>query len=116
MVEDDARLRFILHKQLESAGFDVIGLESGESALATLEAETPDLVLLNVLLTGIDGIEVCERIRANERLARLPVVFLTWKKDDETRARCFRAGASDYITKPWDSSDLVSRIAGLLPM
>ena len=114
VVEDEPRLRTIIKLQLMQAGFDVIDHDSGEKALETLERQTPDLVLVNILLSGMDGIQVCERIRASAKLARLPVIFLTAKKDAESRARCMTAGASDYIIKPWDAEDLVLRIEGAL--
>jgi two-component system, sensor histidine kinase and response regulator len=112
VVEDEPRLRFIVQSQLKSAGFDVVPEESGDAALRTLETLTPDLILLNIqLLPGIDGVEVCERVRADKRLTHIPVIFLTVLGDSESRTRCFRAGASDYVTKPWDSSDLILRIS-----
>ena len=115
VVEDEPRLRFIVHKQLESAGFDVVSEESGEAALRTLGTLTPDLVLLNIqLLPGMDGVQVCEWIRADRRLGHIPVIFLTVLADSESRTRCVRAGANDYVTKPWDSPDLVLRIGNAI--
>ncbi|HYQ90450.1 MAG TPA: response regulator [Candidatus Binatia bacterium] len=111
VVEDDPKLRFIIDSQLYSAGFEVVTEEGGDGALTTLETLTPDLVLLNILLLpGIDGIEVCRRIRADERLAHIPVIFLTGRANSESRAQCLSAGANDYVTKPWNSSDLILRI------
>jgi len=110
VIEDEPRLRFIVERQLKEAGFDVVAEESGEAAMKTLETLTPDLVLVNILLTGIGGIEVCERIRANRKLANVPVIFFTAKTDDESRARCMAAGANDYITKPWNRDDLLLRV------
>jgi two-component system, cell cycle response regulator len=117
VVEDEPRLRFILHRQLQSNGFDVFAVETGEDALKILETITPDLVLLNiVLLPGIDGVEVCQRIRADNRVAHIPVMFLTAKEDPESRTRCFKAGANDYVTKPWDAADLVLRISNSIAL
>ena len=110
VIEDEPRLRFIVERQLKEAGFDVVAEESGEAAMKTLETLTPDLVLVNILLSGIGGIEVCERIRANRKLANVPVIFFTAKTDDESRARCMAAGANDYITKPWNRDDLLLRV------
>jgi len=112
VVEDDPKLGFIIHAQLDSAGFDVVVREGGDAALTTLETLTPDLVLLNIqLLPGEDGIEVCRRIRADGRLAQIPVIFLTVQADSESRAQCLSAGANDYVTKPWNAADLVQRIS-----
>ena len=111
LVEDQLILRFIIEKQLDSAGFDIIPAENGKAALSKLETVTPDLVLLNIQLPpGMDGIAVCKRIRADKRLAHLPVIFLTARKDAESRALCSSVGANDYITKPWESSDLIARV------
>jgi len=117
VVEDDPKLGFIIHAQLHSAGFDVVPQESGEGALTTLETLTPDLVLLNIqLLPGIDGIEVCRRIRADRRLAHIPVIFLTVRADSESRTQCLSAGANDYVTKPWNTSDLILRISNSIAL
>jgi DNA-binding response OmpR family regulator len=117
VVEDQPILRFIIERQLRSAGFDVVAEEGGEVALTTLETLTPDLILLNIQLPpGIDGIEVCGRIRANRRLAHLPVIFLSARTDSESRARCLSAGANDYVTKPWDASDLILRISNSIAL
>jgi len=115
VVEDDPKLRFIIEKQLLDAGFDTVAVEGGDAALRELGSFTPDLVLLNILLPpGMDGIELCKRIRADQRLARIPVIFLTGSENPESRARCLAAGADDYITKPWQASDLILRISNAI--
>ena len=114
VIEDQPILRLILEKELVKAGFEVFALESGEGALKTLEKLTPDLILLNIMLTGIDGIEVCRRVRADSRLERIPVIFLTAKKDPESRATCLSVGANDYVIKPWESEDLILRIGNAI--
>jgi two-component system cell cycle response regulator len=116
VVEDEPRLRFILERQLVEADFEVLSFESGEDALKMLETLTPDIVLVNILLPGIDGVEVCERIRADRKLAHIPVIFLTAKKDPESRVRCLDAGANDYVIKPWDSQDLILRISNSIAL
>jgi two-component system phosphate regulon response regulator PhoB len=115
VVEDDPKLRFIIEKQLRDANFDTVAVEGGDAAMRELGTLTPNLVLLNILLPpGMDGIELCERIRADQRLARIPVIFLTWRKDPESRVRCLAAGADDYVTKPWQASDLILRISNAI--
>jgi DNA-binding response OmpR family regulator len=108
VIEDEPRIRFILERQLIETGFEVSAFESGKEALKTLKTFTPDLIILNVV--GVDGIEVCKRIRVDSRLSNLPVIFLTATKDPEARVRCMRVGANDYILKPWESKDLIMRI------
>jgi len=113
VIEDDPKLRFILEEQL-IADFDVITAESAEAALTELQTFTPDLVLLNILLPGMDGIELCRSIRAHERLASVPVIFLTGRIDAKSRERCLAVGANDYITKPWQGPDLIQRISEVI--
>jgi DNA-binding response OmpR family regulator len=112
--ENEPRLRFILERQLVEAGFEVATFESGEAALKTLKTLTPDLILLN--LVGVGGIEVCKRIRADSRLAHVPVIFLTATKDPEARVRCMSVGANDYILKPWEFKDLIQRITNSIAL
>ncbi|HTM00918.1 MAG TPA: response regulator [Candidatus Omnitrophota bacterium] len=114
VVEDEPRLRFIIERQLSEAGFDVLSEESGEAALKTLGTQIPDLVLVNILLIGMDGIEVCKRIRGDLRLAHVPVIVLTARTDGQSRRLCLAAGGSDYIPKPWRGEDLISRIRGAI--
>jgi DNA-binding response OmpR family regulator len=116
LVEDEPRLRTIIQIQLMTAGYDVVAVSSGEAALEAFEALTPDLILLNILLPGVDGVEVCRRTRANDKLATIPVIFLTARTDLESRTRCMNAGSADYITKPWTAEDLVLRIGNAIAL
>src|SRR5262249_57165858 len=85
----------------------------GEGALAMVAAERPALVLLDVVMPGMDGYEVCRRLRADERTALLPVVMITASAGEE-RINAIEAGADDFITKPFDQSELLARIRSLL--
>ncbi len=100
----------LLFDALSQAGHRVLVAESGEGALAQLEHETPDLVLLDYMLPGMDGIEVCRRIRARAGCADLPVLFLTAVNELEEKVRALDAGAVDYVTKPIQTPEVLARV------
>jgi len=85
--------------------------ESGASALKLLHHETPNLILLDVMMPGMDGYEVCRRIKAHESWAQIPVIFMTALNDPEDKVRAFAAGAVDYITKPIYSAEVLARVS-----
>jgi DNA-binding response OmpR family regulator len=116
VVEDEPRLRAIISVQLRSAGFDVLSVERGDLALSLLANLAPDLILLDAVVPGISGYEFCRRVRADKRVTHVPIVFLSAKATAEDRERGLRAGANDYITKPWEVTELRLRISNLLEL
>lgn len=114
VVEDDPSIRSILGVQLSTAGYRVIPAEDGETALEILETETPDLILLDVMMPTLDGYTVCRRIRANSRTAHIPVIFLTAKSGADERLDGLQEGANDYITKPYSRKELLIRVENLI--
>ena len=114
LVVDDmpANVR-LLEAILEPAGFVVLSAPSGPVALELVVAELPDLVLLDVQMAGMNGYEVCRRIRENEATALLPVVMVT-SHDSEARIDGIRAGADDFVTKPLDQQELLLRVRSLV--
>ena len=114
LVVDDvpANVR-LLEAILEPAGFAVTSAASGPEALERVAADLPDLVLLDVQMAGMNGYEVCRRIRENEATALLPVVMLT-SHDSEARIDGIRAGADDFVTKPFDQQELLLRVRSLV--
>jgi adenylate cyclase len=114
LVVDDmpANVR-LLEAILEPAGFSVSSASSGPEALERVVAEVPDLVLLDVQMAGMNGYEVCRRIRENEATALLPVVMIT-SHDTEARIDGIRAGADDFVTKPFDQQELLLRVRSLV--
>ena len=114
LVVDDmpANVR-LLEAILEPAGFAVLSAGSGPEALERVMAELPDLVLLDVQMAGMNGYEVCRRIREDEATALLPVVMLT-SHDEEARIDGIRAGADDFVTKPFDHQELLLRVRSLV--
>jgi signal transduction histidine kinase len=115
VVDDEPdNIRFLGHL-LAAEGYQVHVAESGERALETLDCladgTPPDLLLLDILMpNGMDGIEVCRRLKSRPGMAAIPVVFLTGKDDRETIVRAFEAGGSDYVLKPFDTAVLLARV------
>jgi class 3 adenylate cyclase len=114
LVVDDmpANVR-LLEAILEPAGFEVLSASSGPEALELVAGELPDLVLLDVQMAGMNGYEVCRRIREDEATALIPVVMLT-SHDEEARIDGIRAGADDFVTKPFDQQELLLRVRSLV--
>jgi CheY-like chemotaxis protein/class 3 adenylate cyclase len=111
-VDDQPPNLRLLDAVLAPRGYRVIGAGSGPEALATLEELDIDLVLLDVVMPGLDGYEVCRRIRARPQTAFLPVVMIT-ASGSEQRLAALEAGADDFVTKPFDQSELLARVASL---
>jgi len=110
IVDDDALLRHMAATTLRHAGFDVSDAASGEEALAKFETGVYDLVLLDVMMPGLDGYQVCQRIRATAPGARIPILMLTGLNDTESIERAYHDGATDFITKPINWTLLSHRV------
>jgi two-component system phosphate regulon response regulator PhoB len=113
-VEDDADILRLERHQLESAGFAVHGFASAEGVLAQAQRERPALFLLDIMIPGGDGLELCKRIRQTPALAVTPVIFLTAKAGEADRVVGLEIGADDYITKPFSPRELVARVKAVL--
>jgi DNA-binding response OmpR family regulator len=111
VVEDEQAISEIVKMYLEREGYSVMSLFRGDTALAAIQEEAPDLVILDIMLPGLDGIEVLRKIRAE---SDVPVIFLTSKKDELDRVLGLELGADDYVTKPFFPNELVARVKSLL--
>ena len=111
LVDDDARLREIVSMALEGEGYRVRGAGSAEEALRVLDQDDPDLLILDVMLPGRDGFELCREIRTR---SPLPILMLTAKTDTVDVVVGLESGADDYVTKPFVTKELVARIRALL--
>jgi diguanylate cyclase (GGDEF)-like protein len=110
VVDDEIVSRYTVEALLSSEGYNLEFAESGEEALAKATQLVPDLMLLDVMMPDMDGFEVCTRLRANPRLAELPVVMVTALDDRESRLRGLEVGADDFMSKPFDRAELRARI------
>lgn len=110
IVDDEASMRETIEGVLESEGYRLASAASGPEALARAAALVPDLVLLDVMMSGMDGLEVCRRLRADERLAQVPVIIVTSLGDHDSRMRGIEAGADDVLSKPFDVVELRARV------
>ncbi|MEZ5673099.1 MAG: diguanylate cyclase [Thiotrichaceae bacterium] len=110
IVDDEIVSRYTVEILLESEGYNLIFAENGEEALKKAIELIPDLMLLDVMMPGMDGFQVCQQLRANPRLAELPVVMVTALDDRESRLRGIEAGADDFMSKPFDRAELRARV------
>ena len=115
LVVDDLRPNVkLLEAKLTSEYFDVVTASDGPSALKSIEENTPDIVLLDVMMPGMDGFEVCRRIKANPRTMHIPVVMVTALSDSADRVRGLEAGADDFLTKPVNDTAMFARVRSLV--
>ncbi len=111
LIVDDEPLNVdLLEQELAAAGYRTIAAQNGEDALAAAAKSKPDLILLDVMMPGIDGYETCKRIRASVTTRMIPVIFLTALSDTFDKVRAFRLGAVDYVTKPFETEELLARV------
>jgi two-component system, OmpR family, phosphate regulon response regulator PhoB len=114
IVEDEEPLTLLLRYNLEAEGYVVETVARGDEAEIRLSENPPDLVVLDWMLPGLSGIELCRRLRARTATARLPVIMLTARGEEGERVRGLATGADDYIVKPFSLPELIARIGALL--
>ena len=110
IVEDEAELAALLEYNLTRGGYQACVLTGNKGALKDLEAWKPDLIVLDVMLPGDDGFELCRQVRQSPILARIPVLFLTARSDEVDRVLGLEIGGDDYMTKPFSPRELVARV------
>jgi two-component system phosphate regulon response regulator PhoB len=114
IVEDEEALTLLLRYNLEGAGYVVDSAARGDEADLKLRENPPDLVVLDWMLPGVSGIELCRRIRARAETAKLPIIMLTARGEESERVRGLSTGADDYVVKPFSVPELLARIGALL--
>ena len=114
VVEDEPDIRSLIVHHLERDGFKCRTAASGVDALASVRAAAPDLVVLDVMLPGIDGLEVCRRLRADTASSAVPIIMLTAKAHEVDRVVGLELGADDYVVKPFSPKELVARVRAVL--
>ena len=110
IVDDHQENLHILRIMLKRANYHVQEAHSGMMALEMITGDPPDLILLDIMMPGLDGFEVCERLKADEATASIPVIFLSARNEVEDRLRAFETGGVDYVSKPFNATELVARI------
>ena len=113
-VDDDKVTLRVIERSLLLNGYSVLTAENGPRALQTLQGIRPDLILLDAMMPGMDGYEVCSRLRQNEELNSIPVIFVTSLEQKEDKARAFALGAADYLNKPIQKTILLAKVAACL--
>jgi len=116
IVDDNETNRDILRSRLGPQGYELLEAADGEEALAAARQHHPDLILLDVMMPKMDGIEACRQIKADASLPFMPVVLVTAKSDSKDVVAGLEAGADEYLTKPLDQSALVARVKSMLRM
>jgi signal transduction histidine kinase len=110
VVDDDPTNLDVLFTSLSSAGYRVLVANNGESALTQTEMAVPDIILLDIMMPGMDGFETCREFKKRPKTAEIPIIFITALSDVDSKVRGFEAGGVDYITKPIQEKELLSRI------
>ena len=113
-VEDDSNIRELVVYTLETTGFKARGFEDGREFLEALALETPELVLMDIMLPGDDGLELLKKLKASPKTREIPVIMVTAKGAEYDKVKGLDLGADDYVTKPFGMMELVSRIKAVL--
>jgi two-component system, OmpR family, phosphate regulon response regulator PhoB len=114
VVEDEEALSVLLRYNLESEGYEVDTVLRGDEAEIRLQERVPDLLILDWMLPGVSGIELCRRLRARAETERLPIIMLTARSEESERVRGLATGADDYVVKPFSTPELMARVRAML--
>ena len=114
VVEDERDLRDLLRFHLEQEGYAVCEADAGDTGLAAVATERPALVVLDLMLPGTDGLEVCRRLRSQEATRQIPIIMLTARAEEVDRVLGLELGADDYVTKPFSPREFVARVRAVL--
>ncbi|MEX0771181.1 MAG: response regulator [Balneolaceae bacterium] len=114
VVDDEQDILDLIEYNLRIEGFEVLKAENGQEGIQLVKDHKPDLILLDIMMPEMDGLEVCDRLRKDETVSRIPIIFLTARDDEKTEVEGLNLGADDYITKPISTRKLLSRIKAVL--
>jgi two-component system phosphate regulon response regulator PhoB len=114
VIDDEKDLIELVRYNLEKAGFEVIGARDGKAGIEIATQHGPDVIVLDVMMPGMDGLEVAKRLRAQDRTSRTPLIMLTAKAEEADRVVGLEIGADDYVTKPFSPRELVARVKAVL--
>ena len=111
VADDEAQIRNILSIYLKKEGFDVVEAADGAEALVKVQSDKPDIIILDIMMPVMDGLEVCKQVR---KISDIPIIMLTAKDEDDDRILGLEIGADDYITKPFNTREVVARVNAVL--
>jgi DNA-binding response OmpR family regulator len=114
VADDDVDIRELVAFKLTQAGYVVITVPDGRAALAAAAADAPDLLVLDLMMPGLSGLDVCQELRRDPATSGIPVIMLTAKAQEHDVSSGFAAGADDYVVKPFSPRELVSRVQAVL--
>jgi two-component system, OmpR family, response regulator MtrA len=114
VADDDSDIRELVAFKLRQAGHDIVAVADGAAAVEACQLNAPDLVMLDVMMPGMSGIDACRALRANASLADVPVILLTARAQEADIEHGFSAGADDYVVKPFSPRELASRVESVL--
>jgi len=114
IVDDDPDIVRLVAYNLNQAGFDTIAAGTGREALEAAQQQSPDLIILDLMLPDVDGMEVCRTLRSSETSRRVPIIMLTARSEEIDRVVGFEVGADDYVMKPFSTRELVLRVKSIL--
>jgi two-component system phosphate regulon response regulator PhoB len=114
LVEDDRALADLLIWHFSREGYEIVRTADGDEAILLAEERPPDLVILDWMIEGVSGIEVCRRLRRKPATARVPIIMLTARGEESDRIRGLETGADDYVTKPFSPRELIARVGAVL--
>lgn len=114
VIEDERQLTDVLRYNLEREGYEVVLSHDGHEGLRKAQMQLPDLVILDLMLPGMDGLEVCRELRSGDRTRRVPIIILTAKSEETDQIVGFSMGADDYVTKPFSPKVLLQRVKAML--
>jgi DNA-binding response OmpR family regulator len=116
VVDDEVGALTLIGIMLERGGFSVLKAKDAQDALAVLDQSSPDLIILDVMMPGMDGITLCKHIRQRNELRQTPILILSARNDSDSVMRGVEAGANDYLPKPILHHDLVTKVKNMLPV
>ena len=114
VVDDEQYITELIQFNLENNGFDVLTCDNGEDAIKRTHEFMPNVILLDLMLPGMDGFEVCKILRSNEASSKIPIIMLTAKGEETDKVLGLELGADDYLTKPFSIRELIARIKAVL--
>lgn len=114
LVEDEGDIRDVIEYNLEREGYQTLAFDNGEAGLEAIRNETPDLVLLDLMLPGIDGLEICRQLKGNPATRDIPIIMITAKTEESDVVLGLGIGADDYVNKPFSPQELMARVKSVL--